>query len=127
MILKKYLLLLPVLLIAGCATGTFTRLTPNEQLRNANGLYPVEFAFDSQQQTLRWDSIKAYVLVDGKSYPMSQEPIVQNRWQGFVPLSATENTATYRFKFDYLYNKFAGQPQPNSETSKPFVLKVLDQ
>ena len=48
--LKKFLLLLPVLLVAGCTTGQFTRLTPNLQPRNANNLYPVEVAFDSHQQ-----------------------------------------------------------------------------
>jgi hypothetical protein len=125
--LKKFLALLPVLLLAGCATGTFTRLTPNEQPRNANNLYPVETMFDSQQQALRWDSVKAYVLVDGQPYPLRPVPIVQNRWEGFVPVPPTENTVTYRFKFDYLYNSFGNAPKPNSEFSKIYTLKVLDQ
>jgi hypothetical protein len=124
--LKKFLLLLPALLLAGCQTGTFTRLTPNEQPRNANNLYPVEAIFQSQQQALRWDSIKAYVWVDGKTYPMRQEPMVENRWEGFVPVPANENTVNYRFKFDYLYNSF-GNSKPNSENSKTYTLKVLDQ
>ena len=42
--LKKFLAVLPVLLLTGCAT-TFTRLTPLEQPRNPNNLYPVEVAF----------------------------------------------------------------------------------
>ena len=58
MILKKFLPLLPVLLLAGCATSTFTRVTPQEQPRNANNLYPVEVVFNSNQQSLRWDSLK---------------------------------------------------------------------
>jgi hypothetical protein len=124
--LKKFLLLLPVLLLAGCQTGTFTRLTPNEQPRNANNLYPVEAIFQSEQQTLRWDSIKAYVLVDGQPYPMRQEQLVENRWEGFVPVPANQNRVTYRFKFDYLYNTF-GAPKPNSEYSRIYTLTVLDQ
>jgi hypothetical protein len=125
--LKKFLPLLPALLLAGCASGTFTRLTPNEQPRNANNLYPVEAIFDSQQQSLRWDSIKAYVLVNGQPYTMRPEPIVQNRWEGYVPVPPTENTVNYRFKFDYLYNSFGSAPKPNSEISKLYTLKVLDQ
>jgi hypothetical protein len=125
--LKKFLPLLPALLLAGCVSGTFTRLTPNEQPRNANNLYPVETIFASQQQSLRWDSIQAYVLVNGQPYPMRPEPIVQNRWEGFVPVPPTENQVTYRFKFDYLYNAFGNAPKPNSEYSKAYVLKVLDQ
>jgi hypothetical protein len=124
--LKKFLLLLPVLMLAGCQTGTFTRLTPNEQPRNANSLYPVEAIFSSQQQALRWDSIQAYVLVDGQPYPMRQEPLVENRWEGFVPVPAGVSQVNYRFKFDYLYNSF-GTPKPNSEYSKVYTLKVLEQ
>jgi hypothetical protein len=128
MIWKKFLPLLPVLLLAGCATpGTFTRLTPNEQPRNANNLYPVEAIFDSQQQALRWDSIKAYAVVDGQPYEMRPVPIVQNRWEGFVPVPAAASSVTYRFKFDYLYNNFGTAPKPNSESSKLYTLTVLDQ
>jgi hypothetical protein len=64
MIWKKFLPLVPVLLLTGCA-GTFTRLTPLQQPRNANNLYPVEAVFNSSQQSLRWDSVQAFVLVNG--------------------------------------------------------------
>jgi len=71
---------LPVLLIAGCTTtGTFTRLTPNQQPRNPDNAYPVEAAFDSPQQSLRWDSIQAYVIANGQSLPMHKVPLVKNR------------------------------------------------
>ena len=65
MILKKFLPLLPLLLMTGCAS-TFTRLSPLQQQRNANNLYPVEVQFNSPQQSLRLDSIKPYVLVNGE-------------------------------------------------------------
>jgi hypothetical protein len=126
MILKKVLLLLPVLLLAGCASGTFTRLTPNEQPRNANNLYPVEVIFNSQQQALRWDSIKPYVVVNGQPYPLRPVPIVKNRWEGLVPISPADTAVKYRFKFDYLYNTFGSVPKPNSEASPSYILKVLD-
>lgn len=126
--LKKFLPLASVLLLAGCATtGTFTRLTPVEQVRNSDNLYPVEAAFDSQQQSLRWDSIKAYVLVNGQPLPMRQVPLVKNRWEGLIPLPAGANSVNYRFKFDFLYNKLGSGPQPNSVTSKLYTLRVVDQ
>ena len=49
---KKFLPLVPVLLLTGCAS-TFTRLTPLEQPRNPDNVYPVEVAFNSSQQSLR--------------------------------------------------------------------------
>ena len=124
--LKRFLPFLSLLLVAGCVTGKFTRLTPGQQPRNANNLYPVEAAFDSQQQSLRWDSIKAYVLVNGQPLPLRQVPLVQNRWEGFVPVPPTANAVNYRFKFDYLYNNFGTAPKPSSAQSPVYTLKVID-
>jgi uncharacterized protein YceK len=124
--MKKFLLLLPVLLMAGCATQ-FTRLSPLEQPRNANNFYPVEVQFDSTQQALRWDTIKPYVLVDGELYPLHQVPLVDNRWEGFVSVPSTSNEVDFRFKFDYLYNNFGSEPKPNSAYSPLYKMKVLDQ
>ena len=94
---KKFLPLLPLLLLTGCA-GTFTRVTPLQQPRNANNLYPVEVIFNSDQTSLRWDSIKPYVLANGELYPLRPVPVVQNRWEGLVPVPPTANGITYRFK-----------------------------
>jgi hypothetical protein len=123
---KKFLPLLPVLLLAGCATS-FTRLTPTIEPRNANNLYPVEVAFDSTQQSLRWDSIHPYVLVHGDLYPMRLVPMMTNRWEGFVPVSPAENSVKYRFKFDYEYNNFGSTPKPNSAYSPVYDLHVISQ
>jgi len=49
-------------------------VTPNQQPRNPDNQYAVETAFDSQQQSLRWDSIQAYVLVNGRALPMRPCP-----------------------------------------------------
>jgi len=125
--LKKFLMLLPVLVLAGCATPTFTRLTPGQQPRNPDNLYPVEAAFDSEQQSLRWDSIQAYVLVNGQALPMRPVPLVKDRWEGLIPLPAGESSVNYRFKFDFLYNNFGSAPKPNSISSKIYTLKVVDQ
>jgi hypothetical protein len=125
--LKKFLPFLPVLLLAGCSTtATFTHMTPTQQPRNADNLYPVEVGFYSQQQSLRWDSIQPYVLVSGKPFPLRPVPLVKNRWEGLVPVPTTANSVTYRFKFDYLYNSFGRQPQRDSSWSPSYTLKVIN-
>lgn len=124
--LKKFILLLPVLLLAGCTTGSFTRLTPNQQLRNPDNLYPVEVAFNSKQQALRWESIKPYVIVNGQPSPLRPVPMVNNRWEGLIQVPPGVNSVQYKFKFDYLYNSFGQNPQPNSESSTVYNLKVVD-
>src|ERR1035441_7700598 len=110
---KKFLPVLSVLLLTGCA-GMFTRLTPLQQSRNANNLYPVEVAFNSQQQSLRWETIQPYVIANGESYPLHPVPLVQNRWEGFVPVPLGANSINYRFKFDYKYNNLGTAPDRKS-------------
>lgn len=124
--LKKILSILPVLLLAGCTT-TFTRLTPLEQPRNPNNLYPVEVQFNSTQQAMRWDSLKPYVIVSGSLYPLRPVPLVENRWEGYVPLAPTASEVNFRFKFEYLYNDFGATPKPDSAWSPQYTLKVIDQ
>jgi hypothetical protein len=126
MIWKKFLPLLPVLLLAGCST-TFTRLTPLEQPRNPNNLYPVECIFNSSQQSLRRETIKPYVLAEGQLYPLRPVVGVTNRWEGLLPVPASANSLGYRFKFDYLYNNWGTPPKPNSASSPLYNLKISDQ
>ena len=119
--LKNLLLALPALLITGCST--FTNLTPLQQTRNENNLYPVEVAFNSPQTALRWDSIHPYVLVNGQLYDMHQTPLVTNRWEGYVPAASSDTAVTYRYKFDYLSYAF-GNPQKNSAYSPQYNLQI---
>jgi hypothetical protein len=126
MIWKKFLPLLPVLLLTGCA-ATFTRLTPLEQPRNPNNLYPVEVIFSSPQQSLRRDSIQPYALANGQLYPLRPVAMVTNRWEGLVPVPASASGVSYRFKFDYLYNNMGTPPKPNTASSPLYNLKIVDQ
>jgi hypothetical protein len=123
---KKILPALPVLLLTGCAS-TFTNLTPLEQPRNANNLYPVEVAFNSQQQSLRWDSIHPYVLANGQLYDMRLTPLMTNRWEGFVPVPPGADGVTYRYKFDYLYNDLGKGATPGNALSPQYKLTILGQ
>ena len=126
---KKFLPLLPALLLVGCSSmHTFTRMTPGMQPKNENNLYPVEVAFTSQQQSLRWDSIHAYAITpNGQSFPLRPVPIVKNRWEGLLQVPPGQNVVKYRFKFEYLYNAFGKDPQRDSTLSPVYTLKIVDQ
>ncbi len=123
---KKTLILLPaLLLLAGCAT-TSTNISAQRQLRNANNLYPVEVAFDSRQQALRWDTIQVAVIVGKESYPMRPIKLMRNRWEGLIPVPAGVKTVTYHYKFDYQFTAFGG-PSKDSAASHSYKLMILDQ
>ncbi len=123
---KKFLPVLPVLLLTGCAS-TFSNLTPTIQPRNANNLYPVEVAFNSQQQSLRWKSIHPYVLANGQLYEMRPTPLMTNRWEGFVPVSPGSDSVTYRYKFQYLYDAVGKGPVPGDALSPQYKLNIAGQ
>ena len=126
---KKFLPVLPVLLMAGCATTVnpdITHLTPGEQPRSASNQYLLETTFDSSQKSLRWDSVRVTALVDGKTFPMTVEGQLTNRWEGYVTIPPGQNTATYRFIFDYKYNQFGGAPRPATAVSPAYTLKISD-
>jgi len=123
---KKILPALPVLLLTGCAS-TFTNLTPLEQPRNANNLYPVEVAFTSQQESLRWDSIHPYVLANGQLYDMRPTPLMTNRWEGYVPASPGDSEVTYRYKFQYTYDAIGKGPTTGNALSPQYKLTIQGQ
>jgi hypothetical protein len=114
------------LLLTGCA-GTFTNLSASRQLRNANNLYPVGVSFYSRQQTLRWDSIKPFVLIGKEAYPLTKTLIAENRWEGLIPVPQDQKEIEYRYKFEFDYNVFGAPPKPDSRVSPTFKLKVLEQ
>lgn len=113
-----------VLLLTGCA-GKFTNLTPRQQTRNANGLYPVEVAFDSRQQTLQWNSIHPQILVGNEVYPMKPTLLLTNRWEGLVPVPPGVSNLKYRYKLEFLQNEFGPQKQ-NSSSSESYTLHIVE-
>jgi len=123
--LKKALpLLILPLLLGGCA-ATFTNLTPRQQVRNTDNLYPVEVALSSRQETMRWDTIQAQVVVGNQLYPMRLTALMTNRWEGQVPVPPGVKTVHYHYKFDYLENSF-GSPKKASSTSPEFNLRIME-
>ena len=123
---RKLFPFLAVAIVAtSCTTATLTNLTPQQQVRNANGLYPVEAALDSKQQTLRWSSIKPMVKVGGEYFPMRPTLLMTNRWEGLIPIPAGSTVVKYKFKFDFQYNAM-GNPRNDSALSKEYTLRVID-
>lgn len=123
---KKSLLVLPaLLLLVGCA-AVGTNLSAQRQVRNPNNLYPVEVKFDSKQQALRWDSVKAYVMVGKDSYEMRRTHLMNNRWEAYIQVPADVKTISYHYKFEYLYNNFGG-PSKGSASTRGYTLQILDQ
>jgi hypothetical protein len=121
--MKISLLILAPVLLAGCASS-ITNLTPSQQHRNANNLYPFSVALDSQQGSLIKDSIKTYVLMDSESFPMDRSAI-PNRWEALVPVPADKKAVRYHYKFDYLY-KSIPTSQSSSRLSAPYQLDIVD-
>jgi hypothetical protein len=118
------LALLP-LLFAGCTTNKITNLTPKIAPRSADGLYPVEARWDSNQRSVRPDTIKAQVVVGTDFYPLQRTPLTQNRWEGVVPVPPSQRFLTYHFKFNYLYDSIP-IARPDSKLSQTYQLEVTD-
>jgi hypothetical protein len=123
--LKKALsLLLLPLLLGGCA-ATFSNLTPRQQVRNAENLYPVEVALSTRQHTLRWETIQAQVVVGNQSYPMRLTALMTNRWEGQVPVPQGVKSVHYHYKFDFKQDSF-GAAKPATAASPEFTLRIVE-
>ncbi len=123
--LKKTLPFLLLPLLAGCA-AQFTNLTPRQQSRNSNNLYPVEVAFTSKQQNLRWDSIKPQVVVAGQPFEMRPTMMMTNRWEGLVPVTSDSGVIHYHYRFDFNTAGF-GTLNPDSAVSPEYTLRIKEQ
>jgi hypothetical protein len=122
---KKLLPLLFVpLLFAGC-TATFTNLTPTTQVRNKDNLYPVEVAFNTRQQSLRWDAVHPRIQVGDKYYDMRPTLMMTNRFEGAIPVPPSTDAVRYRYKFDFKYNDF-GAPMADSAISPEYTLRITE-
>lgn len=124
---KKLMTILAVgLLASGCATTTFTNLTARQTFHNDKELYPVEVALSSRQQTLRWQTIKAYAVVGNDTYTMRLTPLMTNRWETLIPVPSGKNAVDFRFKFDYMYDAFGSPGKLDSLLSPTYRLQILD-
>jgi uncharacterized lipoprotein YajG len=118
-------LLVAPLLFAGCTTPTITNLTPSRLVRKENGQYPFEVQWNSRQQSLIKESMKAHVVIGLNQYPMQRVAMLTNRFETLVPIPADQNVVTYQYKFDYDYLGI-GARQSDSKTSRHYQLYILD-
>jgi hypothetical protein len=110
------------LLLAGCASQV-TNLTPQQQSRNANNLYPVEVSFNSRQETIRWQSIKPKIVVGSEYYDMRPTPLMTNRWEGLIQVPPGTSEIRYRYKLDFDYNRM-GKPGADTALSREYTLHI---
>jgi hypothetical protein len=122
-IVRYVSLVLLGLILSGCST-TITNLTPSKQVRNSTGLYPVELLYNSNQKTLRKDTVQPYVLVGLESHPLQPAPVLNNRWETLIEVPTNKTVVNYRFKLDYQYS---GVPQRRSGSilSAPYQLEIV--
>lgn len=113
------------LVLTGCVSSRVTSLTTTRQPRNPAGVYPIEMAWDSNQQALIDGSVKPYVVIGFDQYPMRPALDIKNRFETVVPISADKNTVVYHFKVDYEYRDF-GKPSKSSRLSSSYRLDITD-
>ena len=123
MVKKSLPLLTLPLLLAGCATE-LTNLTPEQQVRNTNNLYMVEAAFNTRQQTVRWQSIQPKIIVGSQHYDMRPTPFMTNRWEGLIPVPPETDIVHYHYRFDFRYNR-VGTPGNDNAISREYSLRIL--
>jgi hypothetical protein len=120
---KTLLFSLVGLLVAGCATNIITNLTPTSLPRATENQYLVEMKLDSQQQTLRIDSVQPYAMVGLNEYKMRPTHKMTNRWETYIPVAKDKDSVLYHFKVNYEYNRF-GKPGTNSMLSPEYKLII---
>jgi hypothetical protein len=93
--------------------------------RNADGVYTVEAKWETEQRTIRPDSIQPVVMIGHQSYPMRRVPVVREHWEAVIPVAADQSSVNYWFKFDYLVNSIP-VPRPDSKRSPEYKLQIVD-
>ena len=125
--MRKFALFAAVLglVLTGCVSSRVTSLTTTRQPRNPSGIYPIEMAWDSNQQALIDGSVKPYVVIGFDQYPMRPALDIKNRFETVIPISADKNFVVYHFKVDYEYRDF-GKPSKSSRLSSSYRLDITD-
>jgi uncharacterized protein YceK len=114
------LVLLPVVL-AGCSS--ITNLTPTQYSRSANGYYHVEAMWKSNRAVIRTDSFKPLVVIDFQTYPMRPVPLVEDRWEAYIPVPADQSLVHYHYKFDFMDDAI-GKPKADSLMSATYTMAI---
>ena len=125
MLLRRHFLTCALLawVVAGCSTSKVTNLTPTREVRVPNNLYLVEYQWNTQDPTIRSETITPYVVAGFDFYSMRRTPKMTNRWEAYIPVPANQKSINYHFKVDYDYNSF-GKTRKGSQLSPEYKLQV---
>lgn len=119
----SFLALAAAALLCGCSS--IANMTPSRYPRSENGYYRVEAQWNSNSEAIRGNSFQPTVVVGLTNYPMTRVPLVQDRWEAYIPAPAGENEIVYHFRFDYTMNGFY-HPKQGSADSPDYTLKIVD-
>lgn len=126
MLMRRLLILATLgVLVTGCTTNKITNVTPRQVYRTPDNIYRIEARWDSNQRSIRPDSLEPKVVVGRDFYSMELTPETRNRWEALVPVPADQRFVTYRFKFDYLYNAIP-VPRPDSKASPTYQMEIIE-
>jgi hypothetical protein len=109
--------------VVGCVYQKITNLTPGALPRNASGFYRVEIIWESNQPTVRHETVKPQVMIGTNSFVMENTPLMTNRWDAKVPVDSVANELRYRIKVNWQYNAIP-VPAANSQLSEEFLLRI---
>ena len=124
--MRRFVSLLALLaLVAGCGTSRVTNLTTTRVPRSSTGMYPIEFAWDTSQQSMIPGTVKPFVVVGYDFYPMRPSLGISNRWETVVPVAADKTSVIYHFKVEYQYRTF-GKPEKSNKLSPSYKLEIID-
>lgn len=117
------LAILTAVTLVGCAPTSVSNLTPRTVPPNPSRTYPFETSWDSSWRGLKYEDVKAWVVIDGTLYPMTRVPVAVNRWEALVPIPEGRTYVPYKYRFDYSIPGVTGR-KPMSEWSPEYRLVV---
>jgi len=109
--------------LTGCTSSSIVNLTPSQQPRNDTGLYLVEAEWQSNQRSIRYDTLAPKVVVGTNEFTMRQTQLLTNRWEALVPVPKDEKYLNYHYKFDFKYTTVPTKLN-DSKISQPYQLKI---
>ena len=108
------------LIVFLCLTGCSVRiinLTPTEIPTSASGTYTLKALADIGRNTVFPDSLEAFVIIDGKQYPMIQQPANDYLFEYNYKPSDEKSAFQFYYKLNYIIKKNNQTPAFKQTTS----------
>ena len=111
--------------LTACTSSSIVNLTSKQQPRNEAGLYLVEAEWQSNQRSIRYDTLAPKVVIGTNEYAMRQTQLLTNRWEALVPVAKDGKLVNYHYKFDFKYTTVPTKLN-DSKISAPYQLKIVE-